>query len=122
MKISKQRYKKLEAVFNDLTRLTSEYNELVIQINAQIETLEDLRISIEENIDYLDEEANDICETCEDRIDALDEDDERQEILENVRNAWTELTDLSGPDDQNTLDEYESSYLSNFLPQRDLSK
>ena len=46
MKISKQRYKKLETSFNDLTRLTDEYNKIITSINAQIKTLEDLRSSI----------------------------------------------------------------------------
>ena len=121
MKISKQRYKKLEASFNDLTRLTNEYNKIIASINAQIETLEDLRSSIDDQVDFLSEEASDIVEVRQDRLDHLTEDDEREEILEEMIDSWTELTELDSPDDQEPLEEYEISYLSSALPPRDPS-
>tara|TARA_Y100001937_G_scaffold8535_1_gene10542 strand:+ start:697 stop:1071 length:375 start_codon:yes stop_codon:yes gene_type:complete len=121
MKISKQRYKKLEAAFNDLTRLTDEYNKIIASINAQIETLEDLRSSIEDQADFLSEEASEIVDVRQDRLDHLTEDDEDHliETLEEMIDAWSELTDLDSPDDQEPLEEYEISYLSSALPPRD---
>ena len=121
MKISKQRYKKLETSFNDLTRLTDEYNKIIASINAQIETLEDLRSSIDDQVDFLSEEASEIVEVRQDRLDDLTEDDEREEVLEEMIDSWTELTELDSPDDQEPLEEYEISYLSSALPPRDPS-
>ena len=123
MKIPKQRYKKLEISFNDLARFTDEYNKIIASINAQIETLEDLRSSIEDQVNFLEEEASDIVEVCQDRLDHLTEDDEDYliETLEEMIDAWTELTELDSPDDQEALEEYEISYLSSALPSRDPS-
>ena len=123
MKISKQRYKKLETSFNDLTRLTDEYNKIIASINAQIKTLEDLRSSIDYQVDFLSEEASEIVDVRQDRLDHLTEDDEDHliETLEEMIDAWTELTELDSPDDQEPLEEYEISYLSSALPPRDPS-